>query len=148
MLYQKYSVEGQVPRNDSVDFSYFNDVLFIGDSLTYALLSDEKFSNLQIIASVGMSAENVSDKKMIRQSDGTLLTAAEASKQYEPAKIYILIGANSVPLTTKETFIDNYSRFVDELIKLHPKSDIYIQSVFPVTREKSLSENGIYSNKK
>ena len=41
-----------------------------------------------------------------------------------------------------------YAQLIDSIEKQHPDALLYVQSIFPVTAQKALGENGIYSNER
>lgn len=126
-----------IPQNsDSADDSYFDDAIFIGDSLTYGLSAYEILDSNLVLADIGINPNTILTSACIVQ-DGQELTIREALQGRSPAKIYLMLGANGVGFLSQEDFIAGYSEFVDALQQDHPDTTIYLQSILPVTAEKS-----------
>ena len=124
-----------IPESAAQPESYFDDAVFIGDSLTtglslYGLLPEE-----QVLADTGINPQTILTRECISQ-DGTDKTVLDAAAALSPAKIYIMLGANGVAFLNFEDIVDWYGQLIDGLREEHPDSEIYVQSVLPVTRER------------
>lgn len=122
----------------AVDPSWFDDVLFIGDSRTVGLRDYARSGNAEYFCSVGMSVFNfksrtASDKNFSDQKLEKLLS----SKTY--GKIFISLGINECgyPL---ETLMNAYTDLVDMVRSNQPDAKIIIQGIMSVS--KSYSKNG------
>lgn len=138
----------QVPKSDPVDESYFDDALFVGDSITTGISLYQTMANATVVASTGINPATILTKPVIRDKNGALHTVLQTMQAYTPKKIYVMLGANGVGWIEKEDFIENYQNLIRAIMAQHPDAILYIQSIFPVTKEKSLSENGIFANDK
>lgn len=143
-----FSVAYQVEASEPVEDSYFEDALFVGDSITTGIEIYGAMSGAVVVASTGINPSTILSKPAIRDKEGNLHTVLETMDQYEPKKIYVLLGANGVGWIKQEAFIGYYEELLGEIKKQHPDALLYVQSIFPVTAEKALSENGIYSNER
>ena len=143
-----FSLPYQVAASEAVDDSYFDDAMFVGDSITSGISLYSVMSGATVVASTGINPTTILTKPAIRDKEGELHTILETMSAYSPAKIYIMLGANGVGWLSQEQFLSYYGGFVDAVAAQHPKAQIFIQSILPVTMEKSLSENGIYANGK
>lgn len=143
-----FSLPYQVAASGAVDDSYFDDAMFVGDSITSGISLYSVMSGATVVASTGINPTTILTKPAIRDQEGELHTILETMSAYAPAKIYIMLGANGVGWLSQEQFLSYYGGFVDAVAAQHPKAQIFIQSILPVTMEKSLSENGIYANEK
>lgn len=143
-----FGVRYQVPQSEPVSESYFDDALFVGDSITVGISVCGAMENAQVIAANGINPLTILSKPVIRDEDGALHTVPDMIAKSSPGKIYIQLGANGIARIDRETFLASYRSLLETIRTLHPNAQIYVQSVFPVTREKSLSENGILSNGK
>ncbi len=135
---------GAVPKSDWVDTKYFDDAVFLGDSLTNGIKVYDVMSNTTVISSTGISLENIFSKAVVKQEDGSYATMLEALGKTTPAKIYIMMGANSIGWD-KETFLKYYARLLDAVAEQHPESILYVQSILPVTAKKE-AEAPVFSN--
>ena len=124
-----------VPESAAADESYFDDAIFIGDSLTDGLAAYELLPREQVLADTGINPQTILTRECISQ-DGTDKTVLDAAAALSPAKIYIMLGANGVAFLNFEDIVDWYGQLIDGLREEHPDSEIYVQSVLPVTRER------------
>lgn len=130
-----------VPQSEAVDISYFDDVAFVGDSislgLSYYQESSGVFGEAQFFASGSLSATNalweISDESVhpIYQGAKTLV---EDCIQYSGAKkIYIMLGINEIGYYGMETSLNNYITLIEKIKEKSPDVVIVVQSVLPMT---------------
>lgn len=135
-----------VPESDPVTDSYFADAIFIGDSRTQALQFFSGLTETTYYADKGLNVKTIFDKKTVKSGD-TKITIIEALKQTPFNKAYIMFGINELGWPSSTHFIDYYSKIIDELLLAQPNATIYVQSILPVTTEKSNS-NTVFTNEK
>ena len=136
-----------VPNSgSSVGDEYFDDAAFVGDSITEGIKLYEVMTNATVVAARGINLDNVFTDDQIRTAQGnsTVMGALEAE---EPKKIYIMFGANGVGWFTEQHFTDVYTKFVQAVKEQHPDSQIYLQSILPVTQEFDDSREDISNDK-
>ena len=122
-----------VGESDRVLNSYFDDVVFVGDSLTEGIKLYDIMSNATVLSHTGLGLDNIYTKEVVEQEDGTKISVMDALEVEENVgKIYILMGPNSIGYN-KETFVSKYGLIIDTVKQLHPNAIIYIQSMLPVT---------------
>lgn len=125
--------EAVVPASDSVLNSYFDDAVFIGDSLTEGIKLYGVMSNATVLSHTGLGLDNIYTKEVVEQEDGTKISVMDAlAKAENVSKIYILMGPNSIGYK-KDTFISKYGAILDSIKLYHPNATIYLQSMLPVT---------------
>lgn len=135
-----------VAEGNKVDPSYFDDAAFVGDSITQGVSIYDIMPNAKVIAAIGINLDTVFKDDQIRTKEGNksvLSVLAESN----PKKIYVMFGANGVGWFTKEHFSETYGKFVDSLLEQHPDSEIYLQSILPVTKEYAAKDNEIDNSK-
>lgn len=125
----------EVPQSEIVDDDFFKDTLFIGDSLTKGIELNGIFPYDNVLAYDGIDPETAATLKIIETKNGNLLTLLDAANNYSPSRIYIMLGANGISYLSTQTLLDSYDRFVAQIMEIHPDSDIFIQSILPVTAE-------------
>ena len=136
-----------VPNSgSSVGDEYFDDAAFVGDSITEGIKLYEVMTNATVVAARGINLDNVFTDDQIRTAQGnsTVMGALEAA---EPKKIYIMFGANGVGWFTEQHFTDVYTKFVQAVKEQHPDSQIYLQSILPVTQGFDDSREDISNDK-
>lgn len=136
-----------VPESDPVDESYFNDAVFIGDSLTYGLGAYQVLDADKVIAHTGINPQTILTSECIEQPDGSSVTVLEAVEAAAPKKVYIMLGSNGVAFLNQSDIIEFYGEFIDELQAALPDAIFYVESVLPVTHEKE-TEDDRYANSK
>lgn len=106
----------------------FGKDVFIGDSITEGLSAYELLDESNIFAGLGVTV--LDQKKKLN----------EIIKS-EPENIYILLGVNDV-LTgiSSEKFASNYAQFVRAIKEKLPDTNIYIQSILPVSSKVAIKK--------
>lgn len=135
-----------VPESAAVENSYFDDAVFIGDSRTEGLMLYSGLQNATFYTHKGMMVSKAFTSKVIDTAAGKA-TVVEALKQTSFAKVYIMLGVNELGWAYDSLFIDKYAELVDAVKAAQPQAVIYIQSILPVTAEKSARDK-IYNNPK
>lgn len=137
-----------VPESERVSSSYFDDAMFVGDSITNGILSYQIMQNTTVISHTGINPDTIRTKKVFRSSSGELVTILDAMKSnIDKKKIYIMLGSNGFAWIGEDQFIEYYEDFLRSVIAQHPDAIIYIQSILPVTKAKSDSD-AAYANSK
>ncbi len=123
---------GLVPETEWQRNKYFNDAVFVGDSITDGIKLYDIMSNATVLSHTGININNIMTKAVISEN-GTEITIVDKLATLSPKKIYVMMGANSMGLD-KENFIKYYKVLIEKIMQLHPESIIYVQSVLPVTK--------------
>lgn len=129
----------EIAATDAVDDSYFNDALFVGDSLMVNLSYSGLFENATFIAAVNLSYENIDDPIVVQTQESVevpIWQLLEATRG-EFKKVYSLLGINSILYGSDE----NIRSYFERLKELYPDAIIYIESVLP-TSETGLITSG------
>lgn len=110
----------------AVDKSYYDNVLFIGDSLTVGLSMYGSLKNATYFCINGMGADEALSKNM----DGVTLDALLDAGQYDA--VYIMLGINDMGLKRK-SFLSVYSTLLSHVQEKQPNASIVIESILAVT---------------
>ncbi len=137
----------QVAEGEWLASSYFDDALFVGDSITEGIKLYDVMNNATVLSSTGVNLDSLYTKAAITLVDGSKVPILEASKSYSPGKIYLMMGVNSL-LSDEESFRAAYARVVDTLVSQHPDAVFYIQSILPVTANYEKRQNAVADNAK
>ena len=106
-----------------------NNNVFLGDSITALYDVEKYFPNIHVVNS-GVHANT---------TDDILIGIEERVLQYNPSKVFILIGTNDIQLNNTDEHILNRLEMMTIIIKKHrPNAKIYIQSIYPVSTRKDL----------
>jgi lysophospholipase L1-like esterase len=133
--YAREAKPGSLAYSEPVDYAYFEDAIFFGDSISTGipLYMKTTIPNVAVIAAQGVSPEGANTAAVIEVED-TRVTFLEAAKtKGERGKVYVMLGANALDLAL-EPFIEGYRDFIAALKAQYPAAQIYIQSMLPVTR--------------
>lgn len=136
-----------IQKGSKVSDSYFDDVVFIGDSVMQGIqeyvqnkrrTEPNYFGKAQFLDVGGMSVRNalweVSDESRHPTVDGVMMSLEDAVATNENArKVYIMLGANDILLTDTEKFLENYQNVIQLIKEKSPQVEFYIMSVTPGT---------------
>jgi lysophospholipase L1-like esterase len=140
-----------LPANGTVELSYFDNVAFLGDSITQGMeIYDTGLPNAHYCAYKGVGPNAVVAGSTCKRVDGTEEVPLEALAAANPKAVYILLGTNVLTRDTELTsFLAYYSLMLDEIKELLPDATIYVQSITPVRPEVREDENhdGMYTER-
>lgn len=106
-----------------IDEKFFNKSLFIGDSITEGISAYGLLSNTNVLAVKGLT---------VLKAEKEIGTIAKR----KPEKIYILLGSNDLLYgMDSEKFSSEYIEFIQHIKDKLPEAKIYIQSIFPVSKD-------------
>lgn len=126
---------------------YFADAAFVGDSITEGISLYVDNIDTTVVAAKGINLDTIYKEDAIRTQNG-YVSVLQRLEQADPKKIYIMFGSNGVGWFTPEHFSKTYGDFVDKVVAQHPDSQIYLQSITPVTQNYAANpENNIDNNK-
>lgn len=159
---EKVSVSEESPvtyEYTQVDDSYFNDAVFIGDSISYGfeLYVTEKRANGETVLgeakfltsgslSYGNSLWDVSDESVHPTYNGVKMKLEDAIAQIKPGKIYILLGTNDVALYGVEQTIANADTEISRMLEASPGAEIFIMSTTPKYSPAESDADGALNN--
>ena len=134
---------------------YFDDAVFIGDSLTrsfsnYTRLRREReehfLGTAQFLGTVSMSVKNASADRA--SSDGITfyyrgkaVSVTEGINRMEAKKAFIMLGLNDIGSRTWESVEGYFNKLIDTIQEKCPDTEIVMQGILPVT-EQYLKNNG------
>lgn len=124
-----------VPESARAKSNYFDDAMFIGDSITSGIELYDLTQKSVVLAATGLGLENTS-QPIIKVGD-EYLDLMSAMNAHNPKKIYIMLGMNNLNGSVYSVLIKNYATLIDEIKGLFPTATIFVQSVLPITKQKS-----------
>ena len=141
------SLSVTVPENGRVDDSYFSDAVFVGDSRTEGLRMYSGISpSPKFFSGVGLTVTKVFSDQIV-QLNGQWLTVADALRQADYNKAYIMLGMNELGWVYESVYAQDYGRIIDVIRETHPDATIYVQSIIPVSKWKDTTDpDRIYTN--
>ena len=128
------------------DKSFFENDLFIGDSISTGLYLYGKLDGKNVAASVGYTPYKAYTSE-VELYDGTTRTALEYAEAMQPKRIFVMLGSNGMASSGDMSAMeDTYSTLLDKLAKACPASEICCLSVSPVTADSSAAASGGITN--
>lgn len=128
--------EEPVSQFTTVDASYFDDALFLGDSHTDGFHDYAGLGNATYFTKNGLTVKDAVEKSFI-ELDGKKVTLAEALGTRQFGKVYILLGINEIGAYTAADWAAQYKSLLDLVREKQPDAVIFIQSIFHTTQKKS-----------
>lgn len=130
-----------LPEAGRVDMRYFDDALFIGDSLTRGF--QEYASGIpgaKYAAYIGVGPRQFMEG-LVQNRAGEQVAAIDEILAAAPKKVYLLLGTNSMATLSDEAFLKYYEEFLDYLTPQLPADTVYyLQAIPPVTAAKMESD--------
>lgn len=128
----------------TVEDSYFDDALFIGDSRTVGLRTFGHFPNSYFFAKTGISVNSLFEHPAADEATGLSLSSTLVQRKY--SKVYLMIGVNDLAYGTLTEFSDSYFNAVEKIKVFQPDALIYVQSIVGITQAKELSSPRGFNN--
>ena len=113
---------------DHYDEGFFENDLFIGDSISTGLVNYGYLKSSNVFAQVGLNPETA----VTKEYDG--YTAVSKAEEMKPKRIYIMLGSNGLAYMGNTYMIQQMKLLVDALREATPDSYIYVISISPVTK--------------
>lgn len=143
--YENYMTAVVPVQAVSVDDSYFEDAVFIGDSRMEGFRNFSGITKGSFLTAVGMEVANIYTTPQIATAKGSVLVM-DALENINFTKVYMMLGTNELGAYDMTTVIDSYKEVITE-VKTYAASTepiIYIYSVPYV--EEALVTTGDYIN--
>ena len=137
-----------LPENGRVDMAYFDDALFIGDSITQGFqVYASGIKNAKYAAYIGIGPKQLMSGT-VTNINGEVVTAIDEIRAAQAKKVYLLLGTNALSNLEDEALLQYYSDFLDFLAPQLPQDTVYyVQAMPPVTKEKNEAD-AKYSNER
>lgn len=119
---------GNISLDQIPNRKYFEDSVFMGDSLTAAISYYDLLPASNVVAAVGRNT-------MTAEEDFPLL------KDLSPARLFLWYGINDLSrFDTAEAFRESYASLIDKIRAVQPQAEIVILSIQPVTEAASAKQ--------
>ncbi|MCR5581975.1 MAG: hypothetical protein K6F66_10345 [Pseudobutyrivibrio sp.] len=131
----------------TVDDSYFDDALFIGDSRMVGLSQycEPIDSRATFYAKKSLSIYDIRDEQWIETDDGRDISLEEALTGQHFSKVYIMVGINELGRGDVEEFKYAYQTVIDNILNSQPQATIFINSIMHVSVDKN-DTDPLYNN--
>lgn len=99
-------------------------VVFLGDSITNYYELEKYYDDTTNLVNSGINSNTTTD---------ILNDMKKRVYQYNPSKVFILIGTNDIKHNvSKEEIINNIKKIINEIKENRPYCKIYIESIYPI----------------
>lgn len=152
-----HEIAGSVPKNEAVTGSWFDDAVFVGDSvslkLSYYEASVDRLGKAQFLVAGSLSATNalwdVSDKSVHPKYKGKKQKVEDSISQMSVKKVYIMLGMNDINAVGINGSVKNFEKLCNRILEKSPNVQIYVQSVTPMASSSNVasSKEGRLNNK-
>lgn len=131
-----------------VDASWFDDTVFVGDSVTLKLsyyadngsLGEAEFLCAGSLG-YGSALQDIdADGNVHPTYEGEKYTVDDGIKMLEPKKVFIMFGMNDIGLYGIDDTIKNMKTLTARIKEKSPDVEIYIQSVTPMLEDMQLTD--------
>ena len=134
----------RLSKSPRVSDDFFNDTLFVGDSVTrklelYALkqrkTDPELLGDARFYAAASLGSGNlqkpISNKSVHPKVNGTKMFVEDAVAACEAKKVYIMLGMNDIAVYDIQGSVDNMMALIGKVREKSPGVEVYVQSVTP-----------------
>lgn len=149
-----YDFGAPVPECEAVDASWFDDAVFVGDSVTETLkmyaASTGELGDAAFLSSVSLSARNalspLTEKSKHPTYNGVKMTVEDGVAASGAKNVYILLGVNSLADSVKVN-IDALTKLVERIKEKAPDVNIIIESVTPLIEGSKRADKDLNNQK-
>lgn len=129
----------------TVDRSYLDGALFIGDSRTSTLYEYAGWDNTDFYVEYGLTIWDVLNEPIAtRPGTNEKISVYDGLSATKYDKIYIMLGVNELGTGTADTYFEQFKTVIDTIRALQPDATVFIQSIIHVTDE--IDRKGTYIN--
>ena len=131
-------------ESEPVDDSYFDSVIFVGDSRTDGFRLYSGLERGTYFCVTGETVASATDLQNWKTETGKKISLADAVAQAACDKIYLMLGVNELGWNGTDIFREHAENLLQRLKADHPEAEIVIQSLLPVSAEQDAK--GTYVN--
>ena len=139
-----------LPKSSTaVGKEWFNDVSFVGDSLTQGMqLYEEGIQNAMFCAYKGVGPNVIVNGTTCKRADGVAEIPMDVLAAQQPRALYILLGTNVLNRDDDySSFLTYYRLMLDMVSQSLPNTTLYVQSITPVRPEVREKHPGLYKER-
>ena len=137
---------GLIAQCPAVEAAWFDDAVFVGDSvslkLNYYNVKSADLGSAQFLTSGSLGSANalwdVSDQSVHPSFQGEKMRVEDAVALCGAKKLYIMLGMNDVGLYGAEESAQNLVTLLALILDQSPDLEVYVQSVTPMTSTSTL----------
>ncbi len=137
---------GAVPAGDRVDKSYFDDAVFVGDSVSMKLnfycAASGALGNAQFLTAGSLGSANalweVSNNSVHPVYNGQKQLIEKSIASMDVNKVYIMLGMNDIAIYGLDGAVNNMVKLIERILVNSPDVQIVVQSMTPMTSTSNL----------
>lgn len=130
----------------TVDQSYLDDAVFIGDSRTDTIKLYAGWDNAAYYVKTGTNIWSIMDDMVASDPEtGNMISVDAALQKQTFGKVYIMLGVNELGTGTAETFYQQFKKVVERIRELQPDAVIFVESIIHVSASKD-AEGTVINN--
>lgn len=126
----------KTPTQEVVDASFFDDAVFVGDSITlnlyYYASSSGRLGKAKFLMLKSYAVRHAVSGGMLMSYRGEEMDLPTAVAATGAKKAFIMLGMNDIAIMGVEKTIRNWKTMLDRIIEKNPGIQIYIQSMTPI----------------
>ncbi|MBQ3008429.1 MAG: hypothetical protein IJD80_02465 [Oscillospiraceae bacterium] len=127
-----------VTENGRVDISYFDDAMFLGDSLADGFKVYTTSLDLKNSTAVYLTQKSTTPRTFLQpgaqvDAGAGLIDVWATIEQRQPGKMYITLGTNALMGMEPEAFVESYGQLIDKIRDYTPDTLIYVTTITPTT---------------
>lgn len=112
-------------------------ILFLGDSITYYYDLDKYFDKYRVVNSSVLGV----------RTGGILEDMKKRVYDYNPSKVFILIGINDLIADKKDDVVPNITSMINLIKENRPYAKIYLESIYPINKTDNGKLSGALKDK-
>lgn len=124
------------PAEEKVGSSFFDDAVFIGDSVTlklsYYAASSGELGKATFLTRGSYGVNHAVTDSMLLNYQGKDMKVEDAVKATGAKKVFIMLGMNDIALYGIDKTIENWKTLIDRIESTCPNVKIYVQSMTPI----------------
>ena len=150
-----HAIDGQVPQSKRVSPTWFDDAVFVGDSvslgLSYYEAAADVLGKAQFLTAGSLGSGNalqpVSEKSVHPRYNGQKMKVEKAVAACGANKVYIMLGMNDIGAYGVDKSVQNFRTLCKKILTESPFVTIYVESVTPRVNQGAKSDNVKLNNK-
>lgn len=131
----------------SIDDSYFEDAVFMGDSRMQGFIKYCGISGLRTYAYVGLDVDKYFTSDVFRLGDSKLTASQALELDRSFGKVYIMFGTNELGWVYPDIFIEKFGAVIDHIKQCNPDAVVFVCSILPVSKDAYKSRSYLKNDK-
>lgn len=135
------STGGMVEESEAASADYFDNVAFVGDSvslkLSYYAAATGSLGKAQFFTAGSLGCANalweVSEESVHPSYQGKKMLVEDCVAASKADKVYIMLGMNDIGLYGIDDTVKNYETLINAIVEKSPNVQIVVQSMTPMT---------------